>query len=366
MPVPMVDDHAHPFPLAAAALGLAGISLDVGEDEESVARRRELAPGRLTSEALQVRLSRLLGCPVEDVVSVRDAAAAADWTAYVRRLFDDVGVQTMLLDGGPAPLGPADLRAAAGVAGRPMSALLRIEAVADPMIAAGAGAAEVCAEVERCVAAAAASGVAGLKTVLAYRTGLAVDPDAGLAAAERSLDPAVPVRRRGKALRDLLLRRVLGQCADLRLPIQVHTGFGDSELTLAQSDPLLLEELLRSPEATAADVVLIHGGFPWHEQVAHLAATRPRVWAELSLTNLISPATTADRLLRLIDLAPTHRVLLGSDGHGPPETHWFALAVLRDAWRSVTDRLAGSVRSGWLDGVERRIFRDNARGLYRL
>jgi len=32
-------------------------------------------------------------------------------------------------------------------------------------------------------------------------------------------------------------------------------------------------------------------------------------------------------LLRLLDLAPTGRLLVGSDGHGVPETHWFALGV---------------------------------------
>ena len=57
-------------------------------------------------------------------------------------------------------------------------------------------------------------GAVGFKTVLAYRTGLAVDPEATLAAAERGLaaDRAagVPVRRSGKALRDLLFGRLLG------------------------------------------------------------------------------------------------------------------------------------------------------------
>ena len=55
--------------------------------------------------------------------------------------------------------------------------LFRIEAVADPLLAAGAGADEVIAAVEDALAAAAADGACGAKTVLAYRTGLAVDPD---------------------------------------------------------------------------------------------------------------------------------------------------------------------------------------------
>jgi predicted TIM-barrel fold metal-dependent hydrolase len=111
--------------------------------------------------------------------------------------------------------------------------------------------------------------------------------------------------------------------------------------------------------------VLIHAGYPWHEQVAYLAATRQSVWAEFSLVNLFSPLTTADRLLRLIDLAPTSRMVLGSDGHGSPETHWFALGTLREAWSDIAQRLGPLVRARWLDDVERAIFAGNALELYR-
>ena len=93
---------------------------------------------------------------------------------------------------------------------------------------------------------------------------------------------------------------------------------------------------------------------------------RPSVWAEFSLVNLLSPATSADRLLRLVELAPTGRILTGSDGHGAPETHWQALWVLREAWSMVRDRLGGVARDRWLDEVESALLHDNARQLYRL
>jgi quercetin dioxygenase-like cupin family protein len=120
----------------------------------------------------------------------------------------------------------------------------------------------------------------------------------------------------------------------------VHTGFGDSEIRLADSDPLLLEEVLRTPEGSAATVVLIHGSFPWAEQAAYLATARPNLWVELSLSNLFAPLHTADRLLRILDVAPRGRVLLGSDGHVLPETQWFACRVLADAWTRVAATLA--------------------------
>jgi predicted TIM-barrel fold metal-dependent hydrolase len=362
-PVRLLDDHAHPFPLTAQPLDLAELSLSV--DVEQRAQRVASAPWTLASEQLRVRLAALLGCAPDEVLEARNAAAQ-DWPAYVRRLFDDAGIEGMLLDGGSQPLGPAALDDYAALAGRPMWSLLRIEAVIDPLLASGADGAAIESALETAVSEAAAQGAAGLKTVLAYRTGLAVDPTVSREDAYRGLDVSVPVRLRGKALRDYLLRRTFAQCADLDLPIQIHTGFGDDELRLAEADPILLDDVLRTPEGSTAKVVLIHGSFPWHEKLAYLTLVRRNVFAEYSLANLFSPATTADRILRLLDLAPADRILFGTDGHGTPESHWFAATVLFSAWEEVRRSLAGSVRDEWIDDVQRAVFGGNARRIYPL
>lgn len=213
--------------------------------------------------------------------------------------------------------------------------------------------------------------VDGFKTVLAYRTGLAADPDVDLVAVASSLDPQLRVRRRGKTMRDLLFRRMLGLAADLAPPVQVHSGYGygdgDFDLWLAESNPLLLEEILRTPEGQAATVALIHGTFPWHEQAGYLASVKPNLYVELSLSPLLSPATTADRLLRLLDTAPAGRLLAGTDGHGQPETHWFAAHTLRNGIAQVHDILADAgARPTWLASTEQLLLKDNATGVYHL
>lgn len=359
----LLDDHAHPFPLQAEPLELGALSLTVGDELEP--RRREAAPHRLMLEQLRVRLAALLGCTADEVLAARNDAAT-DWPTYVRRLMSDAGIGGMLLDGGMAPLSPVDLEPYSALAGLPTWSLLRLEAVIDPLLEQGADGPDIESVLADFVASGAAEGAAGLKTVLAYRTGLAVDPSVTAEQAYRSIASDAPVRVRAKPLRDYLLRRTFAQCADLGLPIQIHTGFGDAEIRLANANPILLDDVLRTPEGAAAKVVLIHAGFPWHEQLAYLAFVRRSVWAEVSLLNLFSPATTADRLLRLLDLAPSDRVLFGTDGHGAPETHWFAATVLRAAWRQVRDRLSESARGSWLDAAEQRMFSGNAREVYRL
>jgi uncharacterized protein len=359
----LLDDHAHPFPLVPEPLDLAGISLLVGDAAET--RRQQAGPHRLMLEMLRHRLAGLLECAPADLLPAREAAAR-DWPAYVQRLFASAGIGGMLLDGGPAPLAPDDLVRYGAVAGAPMWSLVRIEALIDPLLTQGADGPHIESALSEFIESAAASGAAGLKTVLAYRTGLAVDPSVTAEQAYRSVTTDRPVRQRAKLLRDYLLRRTLAHCADLGLPIQMHTGFGDTEIRLAGADPLLLDDVLRTSEGAAAKVVLIHAGYPWHEQLAYLTVAHPNLWGEFSLVNLFSPATTADRLLRLLDLAPIDRVLFGTDGHGLPETHWFAACVLREAWTVVRERLSGMTRSGWLDDAGERMFNGNAREVYQL
>lgn len=368
----MIDDHVHPFPPAFAPFDTGELGLDVDPAPGAAARRRALAPGRLHVHLLETRLAAYLGLPADlpaaELAAARDERARADWPGYLRRLFDDAGLTGMIVDEALHPDDPARPAAAyTELAGRPVWKMARVDPLVDRLVGDGASAAEIVERVRRFLADSAAGGAVAVKTVLAYRTGLAVRPDADLAAADRSLRADLPVRRRGKAMRDLVFRTVLGTATELGLPVQVHTGFGDSEIRLAESDPLLLEEVLRTPEGSAATVVLIHGSFPWAEQAAYLATARPNLWVELSLSNLFAPLHTADRLLRVLDVAPRGRLLLGSDGHGHPETQWFACRVLADAWTRVAATLADAgARPGWVADTRAALFEANARAVYRL
>lgn len=359
----MIDDHAHPFALDFTPLTLADLSLDIHDAPADRARRERLAGSRLTLELLAVRLARYLGCGPDEAVDERNARARANWAGWVAGLVADSGITGFVMDG-VGELDPAPYSRLAGV---PAWELMRVEPRIDELLDLGATATEIAAAVDDLIAAAAARGAVGFKTVLAYRTGLAVDPAADLAAADRSLREDLPLRRRAKPLRDAIFRRILGRCADLGLPLQVHSGYGDSDLRLAEANPLLLEEVLRTPEGSAATIVLIHGGFPWSDEIAYLAAVRPNVYAEISLSPLFSPARTADRLLQILDTAPGGKVLAGTDGHGHPETHWFAAHVLQDALQQVRQRLRDAgARDSWLDRLAHGVLEGTAREVYRL
>ncbi|MGH9297245.1 MAG: amidohydrolase family protein, partial [Acidimicrobiales bacterium] len=342
-----------------------------GADSGAPARRRRLGTGRLFHELLSSALALLLGVAPDEVASARDEIARPDWSGYVRRLFEDAGITGMILDEGVSSSHQGQVPAYTELTGRPFWRLARVDPLVDKLIGEGAGAAEIVRAVEYFLEDASSSGAVGFKTILAYRTGLAVDPAVGLKEAGLSLSSSgrgdEPVRHRGKALRDLVTRTVLERAADLGRPVQIHTGFGDSELRLVESNPLLLEDVLRSPAGSAATVVLIHGSYPWHEELAYLATVRPNVYAEMSLSNLFAPLRTPERLGLLLELAPRDKVLAGSDGHAMPETHWFACRLLRDGFRKLSsEMIAAGARPAWVEATREAVFEHNARAVYQL
>jgi predicted TIM-barrel fold metal-dependent hydrolase len=356
----VIDGHAHPFDLELRELELSRVAIDVAEmgagGDGSALLWRSFLRGRLAAR---------LGVDAADLSAAR-REAAADYPRYVRGLFADAGIDEIVMD--PAwPPGSAERVAEfARLAGCRVHVVFRVEPVVDALLEQAVGFDELLERVDQALQEAVRRGVPGLKIAIAYRTGLAVDPEVTERTARASLAEPGPIRRRAKALRDHLCRRVLGFAADTALPVQIHTGFGDSDLRLAESNPLLLEELLRTPEGRRATVIVLHAGYPFVEQAAYLAAAWPNVHVDLSLVPLWAPARVADTLRRVLGLAPVERVLAGTDAWGPPEAFWVAATILREAWEQVqADHAALGAPQAWLrDATD--VLEENARRLYRL
>jgi uncharacterized protein len=362
----MIDDHCHPFALEPGPLDLSHVSLELLDDPGAATRRARLRPTYLWHNVLCNRLARYLGVPVDDLETAR-AAAAKDYRAYVRGLFADAGLHELIMD--PAwPPGAAERVAEyQDLTGCPVHRLLRIDQVIDRLLEEQVSFEEFVRRFDQALEEARAEGYRGFKTILAYRTGLGVDVETSAGAAQAALPGSGPLKRRAKPLRDFLARRLVRYCADVGLPVQFHTGLGDSDIRLQDANPLLLEHLLRTPEGTTAQIVLIHGSYPYHEEAAYLAAARPNVYVDVSLFNIFAPARIADRMVRLIELAPTARILAGTDGFAVPETFWFAATLTHEAWSDARDQLARiGADEAWLQMATQRVFEENARQLYGL
>ena len=189
------------------------------------------------------------------------------------------------------------------------------------------------------------AGYVGLKSIIAYRTGLAVRPTTWAQALAAFPATKEHARRDGrlrlaaKPLNDYFLLRALGIAERHHLPVQFHTGFGDSDLDLLEANPLLLRPLLESAAYRHVPFVLLHASYPYVRELGYLAAMYGNVFADFGLANPQLAAEIPSVLRQLLGLAPTSKVLYSSDASQIPELYWLAARWGRWGLGAVLDEL---------------------------
>jgi predicted TIM-barrel fold metal-dependent hydrolase len=287
-----------------------------------------------------------------EVVTARDRLTAAYSDAYVRRLLDDAGVATLLVDTGYGGAGTLTLGELERAAARPVREVVRIESVAEGLLAEGGPETDtlnglVDAFEERIVEAIEGGAVA-LKSVLAYRAGLRMEPwgMGELRGAFERLDLAAQARRFDDPVLGPLLARRAAEIATLwSVPLQFHTGFGDEDIRLPGADPTLLRPLFHDPRTEGCPIVLLHC-YPFVGGAAAMASTYPQVYIDLSLAIPLAEPIAADLVREALALCPSAKLLAASDGHSFPEMHWWGATVWRRALAAV---LGAEVDRGDLD-----------------
>jgi predicted TIM-barrel fold metal-dependent hydrolase len=293
--------------------------------------------------------------------------------AVNRRLLRAAGTSGLILDTGFRADQIATPVAMAELAGVPTREVVRLEAVAEEVARSGGSAARYPSAFAEALAARAADAV-DLKTILAYRGGFAIDPSRP---AEREVVEAAGRWLGGieggqlRLTDPTILRFGIWTGAELarqrRLPLQVHVGYGDTDLTLHLANPSLLTELLRRLGALDVQVVLLHC-YPYHREAAYLADAFPHVSFDLGLALTFAGASAGRIVAEAMEVAPFAKQLFSSDGFGAAELHYLGARHFRAG-------LTG-VLQGWLaDGacslaeatrIAAMIASENARRVYPL
>lgn len=259
---------------------------------------------------------------------------------------------------------PAELARAAGATAYEV---VRLEGVAEA-VAAGGVEPDAYAEAFRTAAGEAVRrpGVVGVKSVAAYRTGFDLDP-ARPSPAEVTGAARRWLARGGRLDDPVLVRHLLWTAVELGLPLQLHTGFGDSDIRMHRVDPTHLTDWLHLTTGTIP-VVLLHC-WPYQRQAAYLAAVFERVYFDVGLTlHYVGPARAGAILAEALEITPFRKLLYSSDAYGVAEFHHLGALAFRQglAWllqeRVDADELAlpDALRLARWAG------RDNARRVYRL
>lgn len=224
------------------------------------------------------------------------------------------------------------------LSGRPSSEVMRLERLTEQLLESGTGAEEFPDAFRTALRDAAASReVVGTKTIAAYRTSFDIDwsrpDDAVVVQHARELAARETIR----ADSPVLIAFGVHEATGLGLPLQVHVGFGDRDLDLHRSDPMLLLPLLRTMRPVP--VLLLHC-YPFHRQAGYLAQAFDHVNFDVGL-GINHLGTRATGLVaEALETAPFAKQLYSSDAFGPPELHLLGSVL----WR----RAMGLVLGGWV------------------
>jgi uncharacterized protein len=338
--VGLVDHHAH-----GILRGQPTLDEFRGLFSESPDPRQwpHVATGVTYRRAMR-ELAGLFDCePTEGAVYAY--RCAMDPAEYASLLLRATRTELLLVDDGYPPPGEGtswdELGELAGCEARPV---MRIERVAEEVGEQGL-------ELLRAVIAGARdNGFVALKTIAAYRGGLDLD----------SLVPSARTDRVEGARVKYVLTAALEaneQTGD-PLPVQVHAGFGDSDLFLPRVQPGYLKPLLERFRETP--FVLLHC-YPFVREAGWLAHVYGNVYFDLSLT-IPHVSRPAEMVRQALELAPVSKLLYASDAARTPELYFLAAKW----WRAALAEVLPELLDDDAEDAGRRILRGNALELYGL
>jgi uncharacterized protein len=366
--IPLVDNHCHGLLADTADLDVAGYRHRFSEcaGEPFPPDHTATAPHYLW--ALR-QIAGLLACdPGEQAVI--DARRARSRDELDRLFLGSANIAWLLVDDGyPDPDLCSDRAELAQRSGVRVGWLERVETVAAQLARETGSFGEWDEALAAHLGSARARGVCGLKTVAAYRSGLAIsepEPDDVRAAHGRLAGMADP-RVQEKPLVDHVVHRTMRAAEAQGLPVQFHTGYGDSDADLLLADPLHLAPLLR--RFPAVPVVMLHGAYPYTRSLSVLAATYANAYVDVSYA---IPFLTAHELRAVtheaLGAAPASRVLYSSDAVGIPEQHWLGAVRGRRALGAALGEMvdAGDVGEDDAHGLAELVLHGNAERIYGL
>ena len=385
--LPVLDVHAHPFLNKGAVsaeqftdltafgggsreyMEQGGITWtpDVSDELQKV-KRSTLYFTRMVND-----LATFLGTSpdIESVLNERNAQVAVSYQDYVKRLYADAGLETVIFDFG-VPLPMLDIQEVDADLPIEIVPIYRIEPLISDLLKQDLTWSEFKNAYDTAISEGLSSGVyKGVKSIIAYRTGLDVSPlsrtpDQGL--------QALDAIKRGlgggsmKKLRDHLLCRAIELCMEHDVPMQIHTGMGDFEVNLVMCRPAYLMDLLRFPAYRDCRVLLVHTGYPYHREAAYMANVLPRVYLDVSEGIPFASSAAWEIYEGAMAMAPLNKICYGSDGYQLPEIMYTSAKLGKQA---LQDTLNGLVAKGMLTESDAQraaagILADNARELYKL
>ena len=322
----------------------------------------------------------------EEVVEERTRRYRRDPAGHIGLLFEDAKIETLMVDTGyPAKLFSGysiDLEEFGRMVPSGVREIFRVDIVLYELVKNLVSFDTAVEEFRDRMRDAVRGGAVALKSVVAYRTGLEMQRHEE-EEVRSAYEELTAESRSGKHVRSILSGRsrhakiaydhfvflAVEESTRLGVPFQIHTGMGDSPgIDLRVANPILLRELLNDAALKDARIVLVHGGYPYVEEAGFLVSTYPNVFMDLSEAIPFAGVGVREKLVGLMAMAPTTKLMYGSDGFNVPELHWFSAIHAKRSLSAALGELleSGDVDEGWAREATERFLSGNAKRIYGL
>ena len=372
--IPLADNHCHGIYHTQGPMDAPAWRRLFTESGDPRMRSEHVAT-TLFYHRLVRKMATFFGCdPTED--AVLEARRQFDDRGLTGKLLRAAHIEVLFLDKGypqqELVLSDAELSSVAGCRVAPM---LRVELVMQRLIAEHNTLPAVIEALRAELNDVRERGYVALKSIVAYRTGLDIrtwnndDVEAAFVEARREVQARGAVRLRHKPLLDTLLHVTFEEAARQELPVQFHTGYGDTDADMLLANPLHLRAVLEEDKYRTMPVVLLHECYPYTRQGAYLATVYENAYLDLSYgIPFLGYNEMIEFTRAAFDVAPFSKLLYSSDGVGVPELHWMsALDGRRILGQVLGECVAnGDPSSAAAEAAGVAVLHDNAMKLYGL
>jgi uncharacterized protein len=368
--IPILDHHAHLF-FREEVWRSTPLEAYLSEAYDPVMLER-FVPDTVTARRGVRELAGFYGCePIRD--EVLKARARWNLADLARKMFAQSNISQVLIDDGVWPEAMIGLEDFSGMTLVPVRRVLRCEFELAKLVEASGNVAGLFEKFERLLREAAPS-LIGLKSIIAYRTGLDIghhgahDLEVAFTDLKHDLEPGKTPRINNKSLLDEMLWVALRVARDTDLPIQFHTGYGDPDLDLRLANPLHLRPIFESPDLAGVKVVMLHC-YPFVKEAGYLASVYPGAFMDLGLTiPYMSTHAMLTSTLEALHLAPITKILFSTDASRTPELYWLAARQGRRIIARALEQLKNDDDLTFFEAewAATQILNANAKDVYRL
>lgn len=369
--IPILDHHCHAFEKGLAPYRPVEFQrfFSEGGDDGIVA---EHTPNSVFFRWAIKELAKFLDCE-PTIEGVLNARAAMPLDELGERMLRDANIPVLLIDYGLAGadrMSVDEMKTA--LPNTRIERILRLETMAQTLILEHESFDQVVDAFVATVEGAREAWHVGLKSIIAYRTGLAIRETSLTDAAETFEVVKERARRDGKIrladkpLNDYLLLRALEVAEKQELPVQFHTGLGDNDLDMWYANPLHMRPLFESSQYKHVPFVLLHASYPYVRELGYLASLYSHVWMDLGLAIPFATVDIPSVWRQALSLTPTSKILFSTDAYSIPDIYWIAARWGRWGLSRVLEELIdldAFTRDEALD-VAHQILHGNAEKLY--